>query len=289
VASWVDLVDRVVVLDHDGRLLADGSPQLVFENQRQALQAAGVWLPDSPPEVPAAAPTDGDELIGATALAIGRDKGAPVRTGLALGAPAGASTVITGENGVGKTTLALTIGGLLAPRGGLVEASDQLARGLGREPHRWRSTQLLTRIGTVFQEPEHSFVGRTVRDEIAVGLRALKTPAAELEARCDELLARLRLERLARANPFTLSGGEKRRLSVAGVLATRPPVLVLDEPTFGQDRATWVELVRLLRELVTGGSALVSVSPDTELVRALGDRVLRLDDAGLHTVAGVAA
>src|SRR5690606_32460360 len=95
--------------------------------------------------------------------------------------------------------------------------------------------ELLTRIGTVFQEPEHQFLTSTVCDELAVGPRALTLADHEISQRLDELLQRLRLDALAAANPFTLSGGEKRRLSVATVLATRPRVLVLDEPTFGQD------------------------------------------------------
>ena len=283
VSTWLGLVDRVVVLDREGAVLADGAPAAVFAAQHAALEAAGVWLPDSEPQTPGARAGGGERMLSADGLAIGRERrGAPVRTGLELEIPAGASTVITGRNGVGKSTLALTLGGLLAPLGGRVEASAALARGLVPEPHRWRSTQLLTRIGTVFQEPEHTLVGRTVRDEIAVGLRALKDRGGAADARIDELLARLRLEHLARANPFTLSGGEKRRLSVAAVLATRPPVLVLDEPTFGQDRATWVELVGLLRGLVDDGSALVSVSHDADFVRALGDRVLRLGESGLE-------
>ncbi|MCL2514832.1 MAG: energy-coupling factor ABC transporter ATP-binding protein [Microbacteriaceae bacterium] len=294
VSTWVDLVDRVVVLDHDGRLLADGAPDAVFAQQRAALETAGVWLPDAAlplfdGELGSAAARS-EPVLTAAGLAVGRERrGEPVRAGLSFDIPAGASTVITGRNGVGKSTLALTLGGLLAPLGGRVEASPALARGLVPEPHRWRSTQLLTRIGTVFQEPEHTLVARTVRDEIGVGLRALRASRAEADARIDELLDRLHLGHLAHANPFTLSGGEKRRLSVAGVLAARPPVLVLDEPTFGQDRATWLELVRLLRELVAGGSALVSVSHDADFVRAFGDRVLRLDEAGLHIAAEVAA
>ena len=290
VSTWADLVDRVVVLDREGRLLADGAPAEVFSAQRTALEAAGVWLPGSAPQLPTAAATSGERMLNAADLSIGRDRrAAPVRIGLALELSAGAATVITGANGAGKSTLALTIGGLLPPQKGRVEASAALARGLQAEPHRWRSTQLLTRIGTVFQEPEHTLVARTVRDEVGVGLRALKASAAERDARTDELLARLRLDHLARANPFTLSGGEKRRLSVAAVLAARPPVLVLDEPTFGQDRATWLELVRLLRGLVDDGSALLAVSHDAELVRALGDRVLRLDEAGLRQTSAVPA
>ena len=92
------------------------------------------------------------------------------------------------------------------------------------------------------------------------------------------LLVRLRLDGLAQANPFTLSGGEKRRLSVATALATAPRLLVLDEPTFGQDARTWAELVALLADLVDReGVGVLAVTHDEDLVASLADDVLRLD------------
>ncbi|MFF2495119.1 ABC transporter ATP-binding protein [Agromyces sp. NPDC058064] len=294
---WLELVDRVVVLGRDGRLLADGAPREVLAEQRTALLDAGVWVPGAPlpgagavaragggpTGVPASGPMtapqgriDRRPALTARGLAIGRRAGMLVQRGLDLEIAASASTVITGPNGVGKSTLALTLGGLLRPLEGRVEASDALAGGLRREPIGWRSRELLTRIGTVFQEPEHQFVASTVEGELAVGLRALRLDDAAVTARVDELLGRLRLDHLARANPFTLSGGEKRRLSVAAVLAARPSVLILDEPTFGQDRSTWIELVALLRELVADGLALVSVTHDAAFIAALGDERIAL-------------
>jgi energy-coupling factor transporter ATP-binding protein EcfA2 len=115
-----------------------------------------------------------------------------------------------------------------------------------------------------------------VREELAVGPRALGLPAAEITERIEEVASRLRLSRLLEANPFTLSGGEKRRLSVATVLVTRPAVLVLDEPTFGQDSRTWAELVALLAELLDRGSAIVAVTHDAEFIAALADAEVRL-------------
>ena len=144
-------------------------------------------------------------------------------------------------------------------------------------PSEWTSRELLTRIGMVFQSPEHQLLARTVRAELEVGPRALRLGEDEIRARVEPLLDRLRLRHLADANPFTLSGGEKRRLTVAAALATRPRVLVLDEPTFGQDARTWRELVALLAELRDAGTALVVVTHDEPLVAALADDVLRLD------------
>ena len=115
-----------------------------------------------------------------------------------------------------------------------------------------------------------------MRAELEVGAKVVGLSASEMAARVDALLQRLRLDSLAGANPFTLSGGEKRRLSVATALVTRPAVLVLDEPTFGQDARTWRELVAFLAELLDGGSGVVTITHDADLVRALADTELRM-------------
>ena len=278
---WVDLVDRVVVLGGDGRLIADGAPGEVLERHREALLAAGVWVPGVPlpieqPTDDAHCPASAEPILVGEGLSIGRRRGAIVREGVDVALAEGRSTVLTGPNGVGKSTLALTLGGLLKPFDGRVAASASLTGGLAPEPIRWRSRDLLTRIGTVFQEPEHQFVASTVRAEAAVGSRALGLSATRSTERADEVLARLRLDHLAGANPFTLSGGEQRRLSVAAVLVARPRVVILDEPTFGQDRVTWLELVRLLRELVDDGVTLLSVTHDAAFGEVLGDRRIEL-------------
>ena len=145
-----------------------------------------------------------------------------------------------------------------------------------RPPHKWRATTLAGRIGSVFQNPEHQFVTTRVADELALGPRRLGRPAAEISATVDALLERLRLTRLAAANPYTLSGGEARRLSVATALATAPRLLVLDEPTFGQDRRTWIELVTLLAALRSEGHAILAVTHDDTFVQTLADRTFRL-------------
>ncbi len=293
VSVWADLVDRVIVLGAGGGILADGPTGRVLSAEGERLAAAGVWVPGFPPRLPSRVPGTAparDNLLTAASLGIGRparrrQPDAEVQTaGIALSVDAGLATAITGVNGAGKSTLALTLAGLLPPASGSVEASDSLAGGAGPHPHAWKSRQLLTRIGTVFQNPEHQFLAATVRAELAIGPRALGLADAEVSERVDRLLARLRLDALAGANPFTLSGGEKRRLSVATVLATAPRVLVLDEPTFGQDSRTWQELVALLAELLEAGSAVVAVTHDADFVDALADVELRLEPRlGAHS------
>ncbi|OYO16584.1 ABC transporter ATP-binding protein [Enemella dayhoffiae] len=282
---WQDLIDRVLVLDAGGGLLADGPPEQIFQSQQESLLNAGVWVPGVPlPEIevppPAYQPT---ELLRGSDLAIGHHT--VLRSGIDLGIDAGASTVLTGPNGSGKTTLALTLAGLLPRHAGELAAAEELRPAplrRGRrtpdpaDPAGWRSVDLLRRIGTVFQQPEHQFVAPTVRDELAIGLRALKLPTAQIDQRCQELLALLRLTPLAAANPFTLSGGQKRRLSVGTVLATGPRVIFLDEPTFGQDRNSWIDLVRLVAGMLAEDRAVVSVTHDDAFIELLGQRRVHL-------------
>ena len=215
-----------------------------------------------------------DPILVGRDLSIGYGK-TLVREHLDVEIPEGVSTVITGANGSGKTTLALTLAGLIPTIEGEVIA-ERLAPTGKKGPYTWKSKELLTRIGTVFQSPEHQFVASSVFDEIAVGLRALKVPADDITEQVNGLLEQLRLAHLAKANPFTLSGGEKRRLSVATVLACHPRVIVLDEPTFGQDRLTWVSLVNLVSELRDQGTTIVSVTHDQDYVKALGDQVIEM-------------
>jgi energy-coupling factor transporter ATP-binding protein EcfA2 len=263
VAEALPLVDRVVVLEAGGGIRADGPPGAVFAAHGDALAAQGVWVPGRP-----VAPR---RAVAGPAGLLVRSDGVTVRNRLpatGLDVRAGEVVAVTGPNGAGKSTLALVLGGLLAPASGRVDATPL---GDARPPHRWRAARLVRRIGSVFQNPEHKFVTSRVSDELR-----LTGATPEL---VESLLERLRLTRLARANPYTLSGGEARRLSVATALAGAPRVLVLDEPTFGQDRRTWVEMVDLLAGLRDSGHGVVTVTHDLDLVEAVADRVVRLPGA----------
>ncbi|MGV8851773.1 MAG: ABC transporter ATP-binding protein [Rhodoglobus sp.] len=276
VSVWSDVVDRVVVLAAGGGAIADGPPAEVLSRRGEELAARGVWVPQFPPARPNRGPRKAQrELLSTHEVIVGRGKRAVAQPS-DLSLVSSRALAITGPNGSGKSTLALTLGGLIPPVGGVVVASPALAAGAGEHPIRWKSRELLTRIGTVFQDPEHQLLTSTVRAELEVGPRALSLPDSEVDARVDELLTRLRLDRLADANPFTLSGGEKRRLSVATALVARPQVLILDEPTFGQDSRTWSELLALLARLVDDGSSVIAVSHDLEFVDALADSTVVL-------------
>jgi energy-coupling factor transport system ATP-binding protein len=270
VAEVVPIVDRVVVLSPGGGVAADGVPEEVFAEHGAALAAQGVWVPGVVPPERRASRTPGSTLVSAEGLTL-RHPGAarPALSEVDAEVREGELLTVLGANGSGKSTLALLLGGLLRPTGGRVTARAEPAA----PPHKWRAAALARRIGSVFQNPEHQFVTHRVRDELALGpLRVGLDPAPVV----DELLGRLHLDRLAAANPYTLSGGEQRRLSVATALATAPDVLILDEPTFGQDLRTWRELVELLARLRDEGGGIVVVTHDTDLVDALSDRRMTL-------------
>ena len=258
VSVWKDLVDRVVVLQPgsaaDPAVLLDGPPDQVLSEARSMLMDLAVSR-----ERPRRS-------------GFRRVPPAPVQAGISTQVRAGRTLAITGPNGAGKSTFALTLAGLLEPVAGKVSATPDLSRGAGIDPFKWKAEHLIERIGTVFQEPEHQFVTGKVLDELLFGPRHL----GHGQERVDELLERLRLTDLVGANPYTLSGGEKRRLSVATVLAASPQVLVLDEPTFGQDANTWAELASFLSELLDAGTAVVAVTHDAEFTAALGGMELRL-------------
>lgn len=288
VAVWADWVDRVIVLDPGGGLLADGSPAEVFERHGARLAAAGVWVPGhepsperSRPRAPAPAPA----RLRADTLTVGRRRDTAALTGVDLTVRGGEILALTGQNGAGKSTLGLTLAGLLPALGGTV-VSDQPDRAGSTEPARWKSKDLAARIGVVFQNPEHQFVAGTVREELALGPRLAGMRPNESEVRVRELAERLRLTALLEANPFTLSGGEQRRLSVATALGVAPAVLILDEPTFGQDALTWAELVRLLDAEAGRGTAVLAITHDEAFITACADRVVEVSAGALHERTG---
>ena len=281
---WAPLVDRVIVVA-DGRIAADGPLDEVLAQQGDALRERGIWLPgdDIAAEVgpaPEAAPASSEDapIARVTDLTIGYDKASPVRSGIDLTLERGVSTCIVGANGAGKSTFALTLAGLLPPLEGTVEV--ETSDGTAGDPHEWSSKQLLGRMSMVFQEPEYQFLASTVADELAIGPRAVGMSEEEIAPLVEEHMEALGLTKLARANPMTLSGGEKRRLSVATALISAPELLILDEPTFGQDRGTWLGLVRLLRAALARGVTLVSITHDPAFVAAMGQRVVDLGLVG---------
>lgn len=179
----------------------------------------------------------------------------------------GERVALVGPNGAGKTTLALHANGLLRPASGRVRvAGIELAPATSREVRR--------RVGFVFQDAEDQLFMSRVRDDVAFGPANHGLEGSELEARVESALAALSVAHLADRAPHHLSGGEQRRVAIATVLALRPDVLVLDEPTAGLDPATRRDLIRILQGLDV---AQLIVTHDLPLVLDLCPRTVLMD------------
>jgi len=271
-AAW-SMADIVLALGPEGRPIAVGPPREVLDSHRDSLRSAGIWLPDDAIAGPdprfVEAPTGG-EAIRADRIQFGFERAAPVIRGIDLVVAGGERIALVGPNGGGKSTLARLLVGLLRPDAGSI-------RLFGRDPARLAATELVDQVGYVFQQPERQFLTQRVRAEIELGLS--KARLGDAEAIMDRI--GLPLRTFGERSPYRLSGGEQRRLSLASALIRRPHLLVLDEPTYGQDRLGYEALLGILHENLDSGASLLVVTHDERLVADVASRIVRLDDGRL--------
>jgi energy-coupling factor transport system ATP-binding protein len=176
----------------------------------------------------------------------------------------GTFLMLVGANGSGKSTLAKAISGLIRPKEGQISLFNQPSSQL-------RGSQFMRYIGYVFQNPEHQFVTERVEDELAYSLKRHYLPE-DMAYRIGELLDDFALRGFEDANPFSLSQGQKRRLSVATMVALKQPILILDEPTFGQDPYSARLLMQHIQQLHKQGKTIVLITHDMHLVLTYGER-----------------
>jgi energy-coupling factor transporter ATP-binding protein EcfA2 len=288
--AW-SLADLVLALGADGRPIDVGTPAEVLARSGAAIGASGTWLPEAGPGSPGRGiagpararpaprsssaapppPSPGDApILEARDLRFDYDD-VPALRGVDVSIRPGERVGLVGANGSGKSTLARLLVGLLRPRAGTVRLG-------GVDPARLRPRELARLAGFVFQDPEAQFTAARVGDEVLAGLGGAENDATRDSV--GPLMARvgLPLEGFGDRSPYSLSGGEQRRLSLVPALVRNPRVLVLDEPTFGQDRAGCEALLAILAEHVAAGTAVIAATHDERFLEAFATRVIRLED-----------
>lgn len=195
------------------------------------------------------------------------DQEAPTLDGVSFAVQAGEWVSIIGQNGSGKSTTARAIDGLLENVSGNIKIDGQI---LSSE-NVWALRQ---KIGMVFQNPDNQFVGATVEDDVAFGMENQGIPREEMILRVDQALKQVNMLEFKGKEPARLSGGQKQRVAIAGIIALRPEIIILDEATSMLDPTGRAEIMRVIREIKTEYNLTVlSITHDLDEA-TLSDRVL---------------
>ena len=308
----IDVVDRIVVMDPNGRIVTQGAPRFVIEEVLEKYRELGIWIPHvselaaiirrhKPSLKKLKIPLTIKEMVEFLEKSAIIDKlikvSQPIRStrmaedvvisirdlsfkypdgtialrGVNLDVIRGDFVAIVGGNGSGKTTLALcTIGAFRIPPGKVFIN--------GRDVTSMTRYEIAKEVGYVFQYPEHQFIENTVFDEVAFSLRVRRLPESEIKEKVERVLRLFSLDKYKFRNPFSLSQGEKRRLSVATMLVVEPNILILDEPTFGQDARNSEQIMDLLKELNMQGKTIIMITHDMKLVAKYAKTVAVMSD-----------
>jgi energy-coupling factor transport system ATP-binding protein len=260
-AASVDEAEALIrrALPHPG--VAGNSPDAALKS---------IACDPAPPEAAGQAATIGGgtpPLVEVRGLSFSYPGGPPVLDSIDLRIAPGEFVAIIGQNGSGKTTLAKHLVGLLRPSAGVVMLN-------GRDRVSMRPAETAAEVGYVFQNPDHQIFAATVEDEVAFGPRNFNLAPDEIERRCGEVLRAVGLQDARALDPFLLSKGERQRLAVASVLALRPRLLILDEPTTGLDYREQRRMMALVTELNRDGIAIVMITHTPWLVAEYARRVV---------------
>jgi len=195
--------------------------------------------------------------------------GPKVLNNINLTFPRGSFSIIAGPNGSGKTQLMRHLNGLLKPQNGQILLMGQDIRQDLMNARR--------QIGLVFQNADSQIVGQTVASDIAFGAENLKLPREEINRRVEEVMKDLSLTALRDRRPHTLSGGEKRRCVLAGVLVMDPGIIILDEPFTGLDHQGVVDVLKDITRLHSEGKTIILITHDLEKSLAHCDRLILME------------
>ena len=190
---------------------------------------------------------------------------------VSLAVKEGEFVAIMGQNGAGKTTLVKHFNGLLRPSQGTVRVD-------GVETTKTSVAAMARKVGFVFQNPDHQLFSETVEEEISFALKNFGFEGETVEKRVTWALNLLGLTQYRKTSPFMLSGGERKRVALASVLAWDPQILIMDEPTIGQDYQQKDKLRQFIIQLQTQGKTVIIVTHDVEFVADCNPRVILMKD-----------
>lgn len=306
--------DNILVLEK-GSLIASGEPYSLLMKHGLQMEQLGIWLPEtveiglalikagySLDRIPITVDETlailnklelcpegrtlkgpekvysqhGSPLIQAENVRFSYGGGIYAIKGISLDIYPGEMLAIVGRNGAGKSTMARLLIGLNKCKEGTLEL-------FGKNSRHWKVPNLSNHISLVFQNPEHQFLTDSVAQEIEYSLQAQGVYDKDtLEKERNRILTMLNLEQEKDSHPFALSAGNKRRLGVATMLVGDPQVLIVDEPTYGQDKEMTGTLMKLMKEIQSRGIAVVMISHDMRLVEEYADRVVVFSEGQKH-------
>lgn len=295
----IEWMDRVILLNKHGEVIGDGHPKYILAKYKSQMEEAGIWRPEVYPyEWPEvirdknhplskqlnekylqsklkkeALQHKNDSLMSAEAVTISYER-KTVLHDINFQFGKGEWISIIGKNGSGKSSLIKVLAKLKKVSKGSIVFKDFNLKS-------WKESQLYEEIGVVFQNPEWQFITKTVYEEILFSGEQQNVRRESAEAKALELLKEFGLLNYSDRNPFNLSFGQKRRLSVATMLLFNQEVLLLDEPTFGQDKHSAERLLSLLKKQQARGTTIVMVTHDMNIVDWYSNRVLLFDEKNL--------
>lgn len=216
-----------------------------------------------------------------------RDRQNPAIRNLSFSANRGEILLIAGASGCGKTTLIRAINGLI-PRSYKGEETGQILLN-GEDPSGWPLSKISQQIGTVLQDPERQILGSKVLHEVAFGLENLALPREVIFERVDSALEYLKITHLRLRDTFSLSGGEKQKLALAGVLAMQPSILLLDEPLASLDPVSAYETLDMVRRLADEGMTILMIEHRVEdVLRIHPERVMFMSEGEIRYMGPIA-
>ncbi|GAA0379751.1 ABC transporter ATP-binding protein [Bacillus horti] len=283
----IDYVDRVILLSPGGNIVADAQPETLFTEYRSLLIDYGIWYPDVWEDYSILrkknkatkgviteeiwSPTlniKSNNSVSETLIQLNQFmgyRGSEAKLNIAEAEVTRNDWIaITGENGAGKSTLLLALMQLIKTSGSYLLKGSQI-EGF--------HTDLSSQIGYVFQNPEFQFVTNSVYDELAYSLKMMSIAQKQLEGTIAETITRFELDGKENVHPYQLSMGQKRRLSVATAMIMKKNLLLLDEPTFGQDAKNTFAILEQLEQLRREGTTIIMVTHDMEIVKHFATKV----------------